>query len=283
MILAVDIGNTSTVAGLVESGSNTVVAFKRFATDAARNAKEYNGLFASLLSGVKQHGGGGTDTVSSIEGVIICSVVPVATVGMIAPLRELIDKPVYVVSTDGIDIEGATVVEQYMQSDVENRGEVGADRLVNAIAAFELFGGPVLVVDFGTALTLDYVNAGGVYCGGIIAPGIGISLEALHLKTAKLPLVSLDDIGERPGGRSEDVPNVVGRSSIESIKSGVYWGTVSMVDGMVERVRRERGVLKRVVATGGFAATVAGATDCVDEVDEFLTLKGLGLIYERKG
>ena len=116
----------------------------------------------------------------------------------------------------------------------------------------------------------------GVYCGGIIAPGVGISLEALNLKTAKLPLVSLDKPGDIPA-------SVVGRNTVESIRSGVYWGAVSMVDGLVEKIRNERGLLKRVVATGGFAGIVAGSTASINEVDEFLTLKGLGLIHERKG
>jgi type III pantothenate kinase len=173
-----------------------------------------------------------------------------------------------------------------MELDVDTPSEVGADRVVNAVAAFELYGGPVVVVDLGTALTLDYVNGDGVYCGGVIAPGIGISLEALHARTAKLPLVKFGGSGDSSNSEADCDPSVkprsvVGRNTIDAIKSGVYWGTVSMVDGIVKKIERERGALDRVVATGGFAGALAACADSVDEVDEFLTLKGLGLIYER--
>ncbi len=266
MILAVDIGNSSTVAGIVDSSNSSVLAHKRFSTEPARSTGEYLELFGDLTATLDS--GGGMDA----DGAIVCSVVPAAVSGAAASLKEITGRPVSIVSIDGSVLsEPETVsVTPGMEVDVDNSHEVGADRVVNAVAAFELFGGPVVVVDFGTALTLDYVSAGGVYCGGVIGPGIGISLEALNAKTAKLPLVSFS----RPA-------SVVGRNTVEAIRSGAYWGTVSMVDGIVEKIVRERGALNRVVATGGFAGTVASDADSVDEVDEFLTLKGLGLIYER--
>ena len=281
MILAVDIGNTSTVIGLVESVGTRVLAHKRFATKTSRSFQEYAVLLTSLLSEFSGDGINGVN--SSVEAVMLCSVVPVATEGIVAPLAAVTGKRVYLVSTSGVEVDGCSVVDPFMPSDVDNRAEVGADRLVNSTAAFEFFGGPVLVVDFGTALTLDYVDETGLYKGGIIAPGIEISLNALHTGTAKLPLVSLNELRDEERKQSNDEPNVIGRNSVEAIKSGVFWGTVSMVNGMVESVQRERGSLKSVVATGGFASIVAGSADSIDVVDEFITLKGLGLIYERKG
>ncbi len=277
MKLAVDIGNTSTVAGLVDSGSNSVLYHKRFATDSHRSAEQYNELLWDFSEKLESFGASGVDG-HCTGGAIICSVVPDAVPGMVAPLEALSGNIVSVVSVDGIGhgLPGTHMIQPGMRLQVDNISEVGADRVVNGVAAYELFGGPVVIVDFGTALTLDYVDADGVYCGGIIAPGCGISLEALHLKTAKLPLVSLKKPGELP-------VSVVGKNTVESIRSGVYWGAVSMVDGLVEKIRGEKGFLKRVVATGGFASSVAGSTTSIDEVDEFLTLKGLGLIYERKG
>ncbi|MBE9527624.1 MAG: type III pantothenate kinase [Proteobacteria bacterium] len=304
MILAVDIGNSSTVAGVVDSSNGTVVAHKRFATEPERAASEYLELFSSLVATLGKSGASGGVT-SGIDGAIICSVVPKAVPAVAASLVEIVGAPVSVVSLEKASLEKASLggdagaadgsgaygpevklVAPAMELDVDTPSEVGADRVVNAVAAFELFGGPVVVVDFGTALTLDYVNGDGVYCGGIIAPGIGISLEALHARTAKLPLVTIDDSigcsGSKPGSDSGAKPcSIVGRNTVEAIKSGVYWGTVSMVDGIIERIERERGALGSVVATGGFAGTLAACADSVDEVDEFLTLKGLGLIYER--
>ena len=302
MILAVDIGNSSTVAGVVDSGNGTVVAHKRFATEPERGAGEYLELFNSLLRTLDKSGPGAGPTggaTGGIEGAIICSVVPKAVSAAAASLAEITGVPVSIVALDGEadGKEGAggvlacgprvKSVTPGMELDVDTPSEVGADRVVNAVAAFELFGGPVVVVDLGTALTLDYVNGDGVYCGGVIAPGIGISLEALHARTAKLPLVTFGGSGDNSNSKtgsydpSAKPRSVVGRNTVEAIKSGVYWGTVSMVDGIVKKIERERGALGRVVATGGFAGTLAACADSVDEVDEFLTLKGLGLIYER--
>jgi len=153
---------------------------------------------------------------------------------------------------------------------VDNPSEVGADRIVNGVAAFQLYGGPCIVVDFGTAITFDAISTKGEYLGGVIAPGLGIASEALFARAAKLPRVEIKDPGK-----------IIGTNTVTNMQAGLYYGAVDMVDGMLERMKKELGENAKVVATGGQAQLVAEGSKYIEHTDEFLTLTGLRLIWEK--
>ncbi len=195
-----------------------------------------------------------------VEGVIISSVVPEAT----APARRALGALTGVTPvTVGVEVLAS------MELLVDNPALVGVDRIVNSVAAFELYGGPIIVVDFGTAITFDYITGRGEFKGGAIAPGIATSATALSERAAMLPEVEL----RRP-------VRVVGADTVEAIRSGVYWGFAALVDGIILRMSEEVGGSVKVVATGGAARLIAEATSSIDEVDELLTLKGLKILYQ---
>lgn len=252
MILAVDIGNTQTVLGLISEEGTT--AHWRISTEPSLTADEIRvriaGLF--LLDGV------GWD---AVERVVISSVVPALT----AAYEDL--------------ARGATGVEPLVVGPgiktglpiaYENPHEIGADRIVNAIAAVERFGAPVIVVDLGTATTLDVVDASGAYLGGAIAPGLETSAGALFSRAARLSAVDL-----------EPPVRTIGRNTRESVQAGLLMGHAALIDGLVHRIWDELGGPCAVVATGGLAARIAPLCTTVDAVDDDLTLKGLALIWKR--
>ncbi len=252
MLLVIDVGNTNTVLGLYD-GENLVQTF-RISTSSERTTDEYGLAFLQLLA---VHG----VTPGDVEGAIISSVVPTVLYSMEKGLRRYLEVEPLVVGRrlkTGVNVR------------TDNPREVGADRIVNAVAAIDKWGGPIIVIDFGTATTFDCINASGDYVGGAIAPGFKISEEALFTRTAKLPRVEV----ERP-------PHAIGTNTVHAMQSGLFWGYVGLVDGLAERCRGELDPKARIVATGGFATLVATESKVIEEVDPVLTLRGLQLLYAR--
>jgi type III pantothenate kinase len=250
LLLAIDVGNTNTVFALYRE--RDALGQWRISTVRERTADEYAAALTQLMA-LKGYSHG------DVRAAVISSVVPQALTPLKSMCREFFGCTARVVGDDlGVTIP---VV-------VDNPREVGADRLVNAVAAHSRYHGPLIVVDFGTATTFDVIDEEGRYCGGVIATGINLSLEALHRAAAKLPRVAV----ERP-------ERVIGTSTVSAMQSGVFWGYVSMIEGIVARIRTEFGAEMKVIATGGLAGLFAGATDTIEHVDRDLTMAGLVELY----
>jgi type III pantothenate kinase len=248
MLLAVDIGNTNTVLGVFDGG--TLVESWRVKTDARDTADELALTFRGLLGDTK------------VDGVAACSTVP-AVLGQLRIMlgRYYPDLP-------------AVVVEPGVRTGVpllyDNPKEVGSDRIVNALAAHHLYGGPAIVVDFGTSTNFDVVSAKGEFLGGVLAPGIEISIDALAARAARLVKVEL----ARPRA-------VIGKSTVEALQSGILYGFAGQIDGVVRRIVAELGAPATVVATGGLAQVVIAESETIQEHEPDLTLIGLRLVYDR--
>ncbi len=250
-ILAIDIGNTNIVLGVYKG--KDLVAHWRVATDTHKTADEYAVLVERFFA---QH----DLQFSDVEGGIISCVVP----PLLPTFEEMCRKYMGIVP-----LVVGPGIKTGVRICTDNPREVGADRVVNALAAYRLYGAPAIVIDFGTATTFDVVSRDGDYLGGAISPGVTIAAEALFQRTAKLPRIELI----APKG-------AIGRNTVHSMQSGVIYGYVGLVEGLVKRIREELGEKARVIATGGLANVIAKETSVIEVVDVNLTLEGLRLIYE---
>jgi type III pantothenate kinase len=252
VLLVIDVGNSHTVLGVFEG--KELRDHWRLATAPQRTSDEYAVLLHALcqMSGLE---------LRSVNAAILSSVVPSAEAPIQRMLRDRLSVTPLVVGPG---------IKTGMPILYENPREVGADRIVNAVAAYERYRAAVIVVDFGTATTFDCVSPAGEYLGGAIAPGVTIAADALYHHAAKLPRVEL--------GRPKAV---VGRNTVASIQSGLLWGYVGLVDGMVRRMTAELLLVPRVVATGGLATVIAPLCETIQDTDELLTLRGLQILFDR--
>lgn len=258
MLLVLDVGNTNTVLGVFEArrdgGFGGLRAHWRVSTNKTQTVDEYGVLFRNLFQMA------GVD-LGPLSGIVVSSVVP----PLDSTLREVCEK-----YFDARPLFIEPGVKTGMPVHYENPQEVGADRVVNSVAAFEKYGGPCIVVDFGTATTFDAVSVRGEYMGGVICPGIGISAEALFERTARLPRVDI----RKP-------QRVIGTNTVASMQSGLFYGYLGLVDGILKRLLEEMGKETRVIATGGLATLIGDNSEYIKHVDDLLTLEGLKIIYER--
>lgn len=252
MLIAIDIGNTNVVIGLYRN--DNVIAHWRLSSQTARTSDECWILLASLLKS-------NSIEPDQIQGGIISSVVPNLTATFIQVLEDYFRLNPIVVSSD---------LKLDLKILYEDRRAVGADRICNAVAGFHFFGGPLVILDFGTATTFDVVSANNEYLGGIIAPGIELTALVLHQRAARLPKVEL-----------KFPASVIGTTTESSIQAGLMFGTVELINGLIARIEQQLGTSIKTIATGGLAKIVAPFTNKIERVEPFLTLDGLRLIYDQ--
>jgi len=251
-LLVIDVGNTHTVLGVFQGAA--LRAQWRLATSREQTADEYGILIHNLFTLERLPS-------TDISGIMIASVVPPLNVVLGEMARKYLRmEPVFL----------GPGTRTGMPIHYDNPQEVGADRIADAVAAYEKYGGPCIVVDFGTAITFDAISEKGEYLGGVIAPGIGIAAEALFERAAKLPRVEV-----------REPQRLIGTNTVASMQSGLFYGAVGLVDGILDRLCAEMGKKTKVIATGGQATLVAGASKYKPPVDPSLTLDGLRIIYER--
>jgi type III pantothenate kinase len=251
MLLAIDVGNTNTVFALYRG--REAAGQWRLSTNRDRTAEEYAAALIQLMA-LEGH------RREDVNAILICSVVPQAVLPLRWMSRDFFHCAAFVVGED---------LELPIEVTLPNPREVGADRVVNAVAALKLYAPPLVIVDFGTATTFDVVDGQGRYCGGAIAPGINLSLEALSRAAAKLPRIAV-----------AQPDRVIGRSTIEAMQSGIYWGYVGLIDGLITRIEQEYGTPMTVVGTGGLAKLFAKGSERLARIHPELTMLGLVEIYQ---
>lgn len=253
MLLAIDSGNTNVVFAVFDG--TTLKGSWRYHNNPRRTADEYAVWLTQLMSlaGLEP---------KQIDAAIIASVVPAARFNLVRLCEKYFSVAPMMVGDPALDLGVKALVDRPDQ--------VGEDRLVNAVAAHKRFGGSLIIIDFGTATSFDVTDEAGNFCGGVIAPGINLSIDALYRASALLPRIDI---------RKPD--RVIGKATVPAMLSGVFWGYIAMIEGVVERIREEAGVPLRVVATGGLAPLFSDATDVIEGYDSEMTVRGLELIYRR--